>query len=77
MAEKARPYVTRSESFRLELLVGESRAVPILLQLVIEFTRSADQSLFVIGFGGLVPSEELQGRRYDPVCEDSGSNGRV
>ena len=56
MAGKARPYVTRTEGFWLELLVGKKGAFPVLLQFVIEFTSSFE-SLLVVGFGGLVPSE--------------------
>ena len=76
MAESDGPYVTRTECFRLELLVGENGAFPILLQLVIEFAGSFE-SLFVVGFGGPIPSEELQGRRCDPAREDGRSNRRA
>lgn len=71
-----RSYVTRAERFRLELLVGENGAFPILLQLVIEFARSF-KSLLVVGIGGLMPGEELQGRRCDPAREDGRSNGQA
>lgn len=54
--ENARPYITRTEGFWLELLIGENGALPVLLQFVIEFTSSFE-SLFVVGFGGLMPSE--------------------
>jgi hypothetical protein len=76
MAEKVRPYVTGTESFRLELLVGENGALPILLQFVIGFASSFE-SLFVTGFGGLVPSEELEGWNRDPAREEGRSNGRA
>ena len=50
MAVKEGPYVARTKSSRLELLVGENGAFPVLLQLVIDFARSFE-SLLVVGFG--------------------------